>query len=614
MADKAKNIPGGDIKLMKAYKTIPPEYKKIAARQVFKEFWSIARPYKQSLIFMVFFMVIQAGIVGGSIWMVKTAIDRFFESKDSSSVFFLIGALSLATVGRSCMEFFFNWNRTLVIGKIRDVLVVKAFRNLVFNPFHIHIQERDRKKYGWVLTDAMNFINSIFGMFNSWVKHPFMVVSTLVALFAIAPLFTLIGILLTPLCVPCLLFLKRKIKEFIAQREHLIGRVEEVVSDSIRGIRIVKVFGLEENEINKLERTVDMQRDLNIKNAFYTGLLSPVSELLGLIGLSGIIILGSRYIQTAAFTAGTFFVFIMSFVNIYRPMKQISNGMLNYQMALDAGRRLIILRKNAAKEQVIEGKHKIKRFQSLDIENLWFSYSKNPKSEADYVLRGLNLSIKKGESIALTGATGAGKSTFCDLIFRLYRQNKGNILINTIPVEQVENQSFREKFALCSQETIVFNNTLLEDIRVARPNASRRQVREVAEAVGMSSFLNSLNRGLDTWIGNRGIHCSGGQRQMIALARALLKKPEFLVLDEAISGIDLSTSRTIWKNIRKMLPECTILLISHHLPIIQYCKRVVMLKEGKLVQDAPADEIMKAGPIPPELQPSARHIPLGKRS
>lgn len=584
MADET-NISGHPVRLMKICKTILAEYKEITTREVFKEFWSIASLYKRELLCMVVFMVFQAAIIGGSIWMLKTAIDRFFTIKSTSSIIFLISALSLATVGRSCIEFFSNWNRTLVIGKIRDVLVVNAFRHLVFNPFHIHIQERDRKKYGWVLTDAVRFIDSMFGMFNSWIKHPFMVISTLLALFAIAPLFTLIGILLIPLCLPCLLFLKRKNKEFIARRENLIGQVEEVISDSIRGIRIVKVFGLEENEINKLERTVDIQRELGVKNAFYAGLLSPVSELLGLAGLSLVIVLANSYIHTGMFTAGTFFVFIMSFFNIYRPMKQISNGILNYQMALDAGRRLIILRRKAEKERMESGEIKIGKFETLTINNLWFSYAENPESESDYVLRGLNLTIKKGEAVALTGVTGAGKSTLCDLIFRLYRQNKGDILINGIPVNQVENQSYRELFALCSQETVVFNNTLFEDIRIARPNATRSQVEEVAEAVGISYLLNTHNQGMDTWIGDRGIHLSGGQRQMIALARALLQKPQFLVLDEAMSGFDLVTSREVWNNIRKMLPECTILLISHNSSIVQYCDRVILLREGTLAQD-----------------------------
>lgn len=579
------------VKLIKGIKTISPEYQEILPREVFSEFWATARLQKRFLLLMLIFMLLQGGIVGVSIWMVKFSLDLFFENKDPASVFYLIGALSVATVGKSTMEFFFAWNRTLVIGLIRDALVVKAFQNLVYNPFHIHIKERDRKKYGWVLTDAMNFIESSFGIFNSWIKQPFMVLSTITALLVIAPMLTLVGIILMPLGIPGIIFLKRRIKEIIAQRKHLIGLVEEVVSESIRCIRIVKVFGLEESEIRKLRQTISQQRYFIQKSAFYSGLISPISELLGLIGLTIIIFLGSQYIHSGTFTTGTFFVFIMSFINIYRPLKEISNGMINYQLALDSGRRLIILQRNALEEQKKIGTIKIGRFRKLQIENLWFFYSEKSKSDKKYVLRDLNLTIEKGEAVAIVGATGAGKSTLCDLIFRLYLHQKGNISVNDVPLEKIESQSLKNIFSLCSQETIVFNNTLLEDIRIARPNASREEVIAVAEAVGLSSFMNSLNRGIDTWIGDRGAHCSGGQRQMIALARAILQKPELLVLDEAISGIDVTTGEKIWQNILKLLPGCTILMISHHLHIIQHCDRVVVLKDGKIVNDISVGEI-----------------------
>lgn len=591
MVRKADPAVGGKARLKKSYKSVPPEYKEIPPALVFREFWANAREHKRSIVFMIVFMIVQGGIVSGSIWMVKTSLDLFFEAKETSSVFFLIGALFFATVGRSTVEFLFNWQRALITGKIRDDLVARSFRNLVYNPFYIHIQSRDRRKYGWVLTDASNYVSSVFGMFNSWVKQPFMIVSTIGALFVIEPLFTLVGIGLIPLCLPCLKLLRKRIKEFVAQRKHLIGLLEEVVSESIRGIRIVKVFGLEEKEIRRVQKTVDRQRGLTTRNAFYTGLFSPLSELIGLMGLTVIIVLGKNYIHSGSFTTGTFFVFIMSFINIYRPLRDISNGMLNYHLAMDTGRRLIVLSRNADKERQARGTVQIDTFKDISIEDLWFSYSPDPKTEAQYVLRGVNLNIKKGETIALTGATGAGKSTLSDLIFRLYPPQKGNILVNGIPASQLQADCFRNMFSLCSQETIVFNNSLLEDIRIARPDASREEVKAVADTVGLSSFMNSLERGLDTWIGDRGVQCSGGQRQMIALARALLQKPEVLVLDEAVSGIDMEAGERVWLNIRRLLPECTIIMISHHLHIIRQCNRIVVLKEGRIAKDSAIEDI-----------------------
>jgi ABC-type multidrug transport system fused ATPase/permease subunit len=591
VSEREEQVNGGRVKLMKGFKPISPEYKRIAKKDVVREFWSIAKTHRNSLILMIAFMVIQGVVVSGSIWMVKTSLDLYFNVGDSSSVIFLVASLFLATVGRSGTEFLFNWKRALMVGRISDVLVVRAFRDLVYNPFHVHIKERARRKYGWVLTDARNFVDSMFGIFNSWVKQPFVVLSTTIALLIITPRFTLVGIALIPLCLPCLVFLRRRIKEFIAQREHLIGMVEEVVSESIRGIRIVKAFGLEDNEVRKLEDTVDQQRDLSMKNAFYTGLIPPIAELVGLIGLTVIIVLGSQHIHSGSFTTGTFFVFIMSFANIYRPMKDIANGMLNYHSALDAGRRLIILRENAAKEQARRGTVQLDQFRELRVDDVSFSYAASDESESHQVLQSLSLKIKRGETVAIAGATGAGKSTLCDLLFRLHQHQSGSISVNGVEIEAIENQCFRTLFALCSQDTIVFNNTLLEDIRIARPDVSREEVMKVAEEVGLSSFLDSLNRGLDTWIGDRGVQCSGGQRQMIALARALIQEPEVLVLDEAISGIDVESGERLWRNIRKRLPECTIIMISHHLHIIRRCDRVLVLKDGGLSRDVPMEEI-----------------------
>jgi subfamily B ATP-binding cassette protein MsbA len=576
--------------LKKGYMEIPSELEKVTRKSVFGEFWVNARSEKRNFGILLFLVAMQGAVAGGSIWLVKKSLDLFFESKDPKTALLLIGALFMATVMKNFLEFLFSWLRILSIGRIRDRLVIKAFRDLVYNPFRLHVKERDRKKYGWVLKDATNFIDSVFNMFNAWVRQPFILVSTFIALFIIAPYLTLVGIVLLPLGIPCLLLLKRKVKEFIAKREILLGMVEEMVSETIRSIRIIKVFGLEDKEIGRLKRTVREQREINQRNAFIVSLMSPVSEFLGLLGLSVIIVLGSKNIVSGTFTTGTFFVFIMSFLNIYRPLKDVSNGFMNYQLAFDSGRRLIILRQNAVKEQNKIGNIQVKLFNDLRIDDLWFSYSQKPRKN-EYVLRGVNICVQKGQALAIVGATGSGKSTLCDLIFRLYRPERGNVYVNGISADSIEKQSFRRIFALCSQETIVFNNTLFEEIKIAKPDATRKEVLDVAEAVGLSSYIDTLNRGLDTWIGDRGIHCSGGQRQLVALARALLQQPEVLVLDEALSGVDVETSQKAWHNIRKRLPTCTILLVSHHWNLIKLCDRLAVLSDGRLERDMPLSEI-----------------------
>ncbi len=536
-------------------------------------------------------MLLQGGVAGGTIYLLKRAVDLFFKNSNASTMLFLIGTLFLATVLKSTLEFIFSWKKSVAVAGIHDRLLVSAFRDLLNNPFQYHVRERDRKKYGWVLKDSIKFVEAFFGMFNSWCKQPIVLLSTIAALWIISPLLTLVGIVLIPLGIPCMVYLKRKIKAFVEQRKILLGITEEIVSESIRSIRIVKVFGMEEKNVQALEQTIDRQRDINLKNAFFMGLMSPLSELIGFFGLAVIIVAGSQKIIGGDFSTGTFFVFIMAFLNIYRPLKDISNGYMSYQLALDAGRRLIVLRQRSVAVRQNEGKTKLGRFNSLTIENIWFSYDTDPSHEDDYVIRNLSLNIHRGETVAIVGATGAGKSTLCDLICRLYQPQRGKLMINAHPIEEIAKEDYTQALALCSQETIVFNNSLYDEIKIACADASKAEVEAAARASGLYAYLNTIGRDLGTWIGDRGIQFSGGQRQMIAIARALLRKPQLLIMDEAMSGLDVETSRLIWNNIRKMLPEATILVVSHNWDIIRNCRKALILKAGAIAESIQVTDI-----------------------
>ena len=591
MTQRATNKQADAVRLVKAFREIPADYHNIAPKAVFQEFWNHASTEKRVFVIMLLSVVLQGGIAGSTIYLLKNAIDLFFESANLKTVSFLVGTLFLATVFKSLLEFIFNWKKTVAVARIHDKLLVKAFKDLLLNPFHFHVQERDRKKYRWVLKDSIKFIDALFGMFNAWGKQPFVLLSTIIALWFISPFLTLIGLLLVPLGMPCILLLKRKTKEFIAQRKQLLGGIEEIVTDSIRSIRIVKVFGLEERKVLQLEDAIDRQRDINMKNSFYLGLMAPLSELLGFLGLTVIIIVGSQSIVSGTFTTGTFFVFIMAFLNIYRPLKDISNGFVNYQLALDAGRRLIVLRQRAEKAEREQSRKPLTVFESLEVRDIWFSYNNKDTDKAKPVLRGLSLKITAGETVAVVGATGAGKSTLCDLMCRLYEPQEGTLLLNGIPISELSPKSVTNAFALCSQETIVFNDSIYNEILVGYPEASADDVQTAAEAACLSAYIDAPARNLETHIGDRGIHFSGGQRQLIAIARALLRKPKVLILDEAMSGLDVETSRRIWSNIRQLLPGTTIVAVSHNWDIIRHCQRVLVLSRGRIARSMAVEDI-----------------------
>ncbi len=567
-----------------------PEEKSIPKGMVFLELWAAVRTQKKIIVSLACLLLVQGAVIGGGIWLVKVTVDQLFENRDQKGVLLLIGALFIATVLKSLLDFLYNWFQNLAISRVRDSLVVKAFRDLIYSPFIFHTQRRDSEKYGWVLKEAAVFGESAFKMFHSWVKQPVTLISTITALLVIDWKLTLFGMIIFPLGFLFILFLKKKVKEFLYERKQLLGMVEEIISEAIYGIRIIKVFNLENREAGNLGSIVDRQRVLNQKNAFYMGLMAPVSEFMGLMGLSVILLAGSQSIFSGAFTTGTFFAFLMSFLNIYRPLKDLSSGFVTYKMAVHSGRKLIILQRHADTERKTDGRVSVRNFQKLRFDRVWFSYSGEP-GENDYVLRDASMEIRRGESVLLIGKSGVGKSTLCDMIFRLLIPERGAILVNDIPLDKIESRSYRRMFALCSQDAIVFNRSLLENIKIAVPEASREEVLAAAEAARLSPYIDSLENGLDTNIGDRGAWCSGGERQRIAIARAIVQKPDVLVFDEAMSGLDVETEDMIWQNIRRLLPETTVLAVSHRWHTIHYCSRVMVMSEGQVIEDRDVQSI-----------------------
>jgi len=554
------------------------EERVFSKRDVFRFFLARVATEKKTFFILGVLLLLQAAVIGGSIWFVKIAMDDFFSLHTTT---LLILSLFLATVGRSLIDFLFNWNQNLAIARVRDALISDAYTDLLRSPFSFHVKERSSRKYGWILEDTNNFIESCFGLLQVWIKQPVQILSSIVALASINWKLTAIGLLAVPVTVPFILYFRRKAKKFVTERKQLLGQLEERIAETIYGIRVVKVFGLETRELRKVKEIIDKQRRIHRSNAFYAGLAGPIAECLGILGLTMVLLLGTQSILSGSFTAGTFFAFLMAFLNIYRPFKDFSKAFVMNQSAVDSGRRLLVLQLQATEPVLSSETTIIGRFESIECQGVWFSYAADEKDERP-VLKDLNVRINRGETVLLTGISGAGKSTLCDLLFRLFRPVQGTILVNGIPLESLHRDSYRRLFAMCSQETIVFNDTLLENIRVARPDTLREEVLKVARLVQFSDKM--LGR-LDDLIGDRGIQLSGGERQRLALARAVLCKPEFLLLDEALNNLDHETEARIWKGLREYLPECTMLVVSHRWLDLHQYDRLLVAAAGRLIED-----------------------------
>lgn len=588
-------------KLGKGIGPLSPEEQAIPKSEVFRLFRRQLAGQKKAFYRLGLLLIVQACVIGSSIWLVKIAVDDFFTSH---TIQLLVFALFLAMVVKSLLDFLFNWTQNLSIARVRDAIVSNAYSDLLHSPLSFHIKERSSRKYGWILDDTNNFVEAFFGILHVWIRQPVQIVSSVAALAYIDWKLTALGLLALPVSIPFIVLARRKSMEFVAQRKQLLGQLEERIAETTYGIRIVKAFGLETREFEKVNRIITDQHRIHETNAFYTGLAGPITECLGVLGLTLVLLLGTQSIFSGSFTTGTFTAFLLAFFNIYRPLKDVSRGFFMYQVAIDSGRRLVLLQRRAQQPVEPQGTTIVDHIQYLECRGVRFSYS-GANDDGPWTLKDIDLRIDRGETILMTGVSGAGKSTLCDLMFRLFRPQRGTILVNGLPIESLHRDSYRKLFAMCSQETIIFNDTLLENIRIARPNASREEALTAARVVQLPQGM--LDR-LDTPIGDRGNQLSGGERQRLALARAVLCKPEFLLLDEALNNVDPETEARIWKGLRDHLPQCTMLVVSHRWLDLHQYDRLLVLANGRLIEDVKISNDRAASAVLEKYREAARLV------
>lgn len=570
-------------KLQKARIEAQGDERHIEFAQVRTFFKQYALQYKNVLYVLLFLTVSQAAVLGFGLWYIKFAIDVYFQEQ---KVMPLILALLLITIVKSLLEFLYKWGRNYYQMSIRDKLIEDAFSHLLHNDFYLHLKVRNSRKYGWVLEDTEKFIESMFVLYQIWIRQPMQIASVFIAALLINWQLALLGLVVVPALLPVFLFIRKKSSQYIKERRALLGLLEEKVAETVYAIRIVKTFGLEKIQTNQLRKILNRQRETFSKNAFYNGLMSPLVEAIGLTGLIIILLIGMQSVQSSEFTAGTFLAFLMAFLNVYRPLKEITMAVHQHQLALDTGRRLISLEQNAEVPINEKSMRAVADIDTLEFKNVGFSYDllqpENTIDKPKWVLQGVNLQLNKGETILLAGMSGAGKSTLCDLLFGLFKIYNGQILINGQEIKTIAKSDLRKLISMCSQETIVFDDTLLQNIQIVAPEASEHEIRQVAKMVCLPEHLLAQ---MDKPIGDRGISLSGGERQRLALARAIISRPQLLVIDEAMNNIDPDTEAKIWGNMKTYLPNCTFIVISHRwLDLSQY-DRLIILGRGRILEN-----------------------------
>jgi subfamily B ATP-binding cassette protein MsbA len=398
------------------------------------------------------------------------------------------------------------------------------------------------------------------------------------------------------LFLPVILYSSRKIgrevRDTTRKGQDKLAEIQNILHETITGNRIVKAFGMENWEISRFRRAAQRLFRANLRSVAAAAVSSPLMDIFGAIAIAMLLLLGRDQINKHMFTAGTFLAFIVAVFKLYDPVRKFALFNNNFQQAIGASSEIFRFMDIEDEVQEKPGTRRLAKFsREIRFANVAFSYANGEGSRE--VLHDVNLDVQAGEVLAVVGSSGAGKSTLVHLIPRFFDVGSGRILIDGNDVRDVTLSSLRSQIGIVTQETVLFNDTVRNNIAYGQPHVSQKQVDEAARAALAHDFIQALPEKYETMIGERGVRLSGGERQRIAIARAILKNAPILILDEATSALDSESEALVQSALQNLMTGRTVLVIAHRLSTIRRADRIVVLENGTISDIGAHEELMQ---------------------
>jgi ATP-binding cassette, subfamily B, bacterial MsbA len=397
--------------------------------------------------------------------------------------------------------------------------------------------------------------------------------------------------------IPIIIFsavrIGRRVRSTTRTGQDQLADVQNILHETITGNRIVKAFGMESWEVSRFRKAAQRLFRANLRSVAAAAISSPLMDVFGAIAIALLLLLGREQIAHDELTLGAFIAFVAAVLSMYNPVRKFAVFNNSFQQALGASSQLfkfmdtedVVLEKPGAKP--------LPRFsQSIRFEDVWFSY-RSDGDDSREILRGITLEVKRGEILAVVGSSGAGKSTLVHLLPRFFDVTAGRILVDGLDVRDVTLSSLRTQVGIVTQETVLFNDSVRNNIAYGQPHVPLKEVEAAARAALAHDFISELPAGYDTVIGERGVRLSGGERQRLAIARALLKNAPVLILDEATSALDSESESLVQSALHNLMSGRTVFVIAHRLSTVRRADRIVVIDNGTIAEIGAHEDLMK---------------------
>jgi glucan exporter ATP-binding protein len=563
--------------------------------KLMKRLLTFLSPHKGKLMIALGLMLLQAVSMVVPPYMQKIAIDRYILPPDVPGNIVGLTVIALLYIGISIFNWFIAYGQSYVLVWMGQNIIYDISVKLFSHIQTLSLEFFDRHGTGKIISRVTNDVQTlnelltqgITGIIRDFVT----MIGIMVFMLSMNTRLSLLSFTLIPPIFLIALMFRKKGRAAFREVRKKIANVTAKLEEGISGVRVVKSFSRENTNIKHFDKTNEENLEANMQAVKVWSFYNSIIEVLTAIGICIVIWHGGVQIMGEKLTRGEFLAFLSYVRMLYWPVRQMSQIYTTMQSAMAASERIFEIMDTQPK--VIESRNAVELppiVGRVSYKNVSFGYEGNK-----YVLRNISLTAEPGQTIAIVGPTGAGKSTIVNLLARLYDPQEGAIIIDGYNTRDVSLKSLRSQMGIVLQDSFLFSGSIKENIRYGKLNASEKEIVQVAEAVSAHRFISQLSAGYDTDVGERGTKLSVGQRQLISFARALLADPRILILDEATSSVDAYTELLIQKALEELLKNRTSFVIAHRLSTIVNADKVLVIENGQIVESGTHQELLKNG-------------------
>jgi subfamily B ATP-binding cassette protein MsbA len=548
---------------------------------------SYLKPYQKRFALGFLASIPAASLNAALAFLIGPFVDKLLNTQQYTILFAIPIALIAASVLQGLCEYVSTYYTTYVGTAVSQDIRIQLYKQLTRMDQKYLNQSSPGDLITRYYSDPSRLQLAIVNHLQTFILELFSTIFLAAVLFYRSWQFALVAILVISTIFIPIQLISKKLRRLDNETQEIMATIYDIFNESIYGSKVIKIFGLKTYQFKRFSKRLNDFFGVSMRLTRAGAILHPVMQLITAIGISLIILFGSLQVQAGKMSPGEMTSFLVALVLLYKPIKNVGSIIGKVQRIFAPAER--VFEKLDQVPAILEAPNpvQIHEFHALRLEHVSFAYD-----EGKPVLKNIDFEIRAGETLALVGESGGGKSTLVDLIPRFMDPTEGRILLNGVDLKSVSFDSLSSLFAIVTQETLLFDATIRENILLGNLNATEQQLDNALEAANLTEFINSLENGLDTRVGSRGVLLSGGQKQRIAIARAFLKDAPLLIFDEATSALDNESEAAVQDAMMKVMQGKTVIVIAHRLSTIRFADRILVIEAGQVAESGSHDELL----------------------